>query len=322
MKRAARFAIVQPIFTRAASWLTRGLAPIITLHRFRDTEAGNPGHDPELLRANLAWLKKNRYATLPVTTLIDRLVEGAPVKRTVAFTVDDGYADFARVAAPIFAEFDCPVTVFLTTAFIDRRKWMWWDMVSVALAALGREADTNKTTEELKAIPEAEKEARIRALVEQSGLDLPATPPPRFAPLGWDDVRRLSRAGVTFGPHTVTHPVLSRVDDEQSRFEIAESWRRVRIEAGGGAAPIFCYPNGGAADFTVREERTIAAEGIRAAVTTRPQYTSRRNFAIDDPSERFRLPRTAYAEAYAPFVQVASGIEYAKMTVRASLGWT
>lgn len=322
MKRAARFTIVQPIVTRAASWLTRGLAPIITLHRFRDAEIGNAGHDPNLLRANLAWLRKNKYTPLPVTELIDRLVEGVSVQRTVAFTVDDGYADFVRVAAPIFAEFDCPVTVFLTTGFVDRRQWMWWDAVAVALSTLGRDAEIDAVTEALKRIPELEKRDRVSALLRDAGVELPTVPPPKFAALGWDDVRRLSRRGVTFAPHSVTHPILSRVSDEQSHFEIAESWRRVRDEAGAGAVPVFCYPNGGSGDFSVREEKTIAAQGMRAAVTTRPEYASRDDFSVESPAERFRLPRTPYAEDYALFVQVASGIEHAKMTVRASLGRT
>ncbi len=197
---------------------------------------------------------------------------------------------------------------------------MWWDRVAVALKALRREAEIDPMIESLKLIPESEKLERIDKLVQDSGLELPPAPPSQFAPITWDDVRRLSRSGVTFGPHTVTHPVLSRTGDEQSRFEIVESWRRVRDEAGDGAVPIFCYPNGGPADFGVREESAIAAGGMRAALSTRSGYVSHRDFSADRPRGRFKLARLGYSENHLTFVQAASGIERAKMAVRAAIG--
>jgi peptidoglycan/xylan/chitin deacetylase (PgdA/CDA1 family) len=320
MNRAARLVLTHPYFVRAAFSLTRDVAPIFMLHRFRDVEAGNAGHDPEVLRTNLSWLRSHKFSVLSLTELLDRLAEGAPMSRTVAFTVDDGYADFARVAAPVFSEFDCPVTVFLTSGFLDGRQWTWWDKVAAGLTALHREADVQATITALKLIPEAEKLDRIAKLLRESGVNLPPTPPSQFAPMSWDDVRRLVKSGITFGPHSVTHPVLSRTGDEQSQFEVEESWRRVRTEARDGAVPIFCYPNGMQADFTVREESAVALAGMRAAVSTRPGYASHRNFDPARPSERFRLPRFGYGDDHSSFVQVASGIERATEAFRAATG--
>jgi peptidoglycan/xylan/chitin deacetylase (PgdA/CDA1 family) len=318
MNRAASFVLTHPSFLRAAFALSRRAAPIFMFHRFADAEAGNEGHDPQVLRANLSWLRSNNCSMLPVTELLDRLAAGESTERAVAFTVDDGYADFARVAAPVFAEFDCPVTVFLTTGFLDGHHWMWWDQVAVALTALRRDGEIPSMTEALKLIPESERQERIGQLIQDSGVEMPPTPTPAFAPLAWDDVRRLSRAGVTFGPHSVTHPVFSRTGDEQSRFEIVESWRRVRAEAGDGAVPVFCYPNGGPADFGAREESTIAGEGMQAALTTMSGYVSRRDFSVDQPSRRFKLRRCGYSDDPLAFKQVATGIERAKGAVRAA----
>ena len=53
--------------------------------------------------------------------LIDKAIRGERFpQKAVAFTVDDGYFDFAEVAAPIFSHYDCPVTVFLVTGSIAR----------------------------------------------------------------------------------------------------------------------------------------------------------------------------------------------------------
>jgi peptidoglycan/xylan/chitin deacetylase (PgdA/CDA1 family) len=320
MKRAARLVLTHPFLVRATFSLTQRVARIFTLHRFRDVDATERRHDLRILRANLSWLRSHNCSLLSLTDLLDRLAEGAPLKRAIAFTVDDGYADFARLAAPIFAEFDCPVTVFLTTGFVDGRQWMWWDRVAVALKALRREAEIDPMVESLKLVPESDKLEQIDRLVRDSGLELPSAPPLQFAPIAWDDVRRLSRSGVTFGPHTVTHPVLSRTGDEQSQFEIAESWRRVRDEAGDGAVPVFCYPNGERGDYGGREENAVGAAGMRAALSTRGGYVSHRDFAADRPRDRFRLPRLSYSENRLTFVQAASGIERAKMAVRAAIG--
>lgn len=320
MKIAARRALTHPVLVRTAFSLSQRVAPIFMCHRFRDEELGNGGHDLQALRANLAWLRSNACSLLPLTELLDRLAEGAPLNRAVAFTVDDGYVDFARVAAPIFAEFDCPVTVFLTTGFLDAQQWMWWDQLHLALKALGREAEWPGLVHALNRVPEREKHERIDSLLQDGGQTLPPNPPPQFSPMSWDDVRRLSRSGVTFGPHTVTHPVLARTGPVQSRFEIAESWRRVKEEAGDGAVPVFCYPNGALGDFGAREEDVMREIGMQAALSTQPGYVSRRDLSSGHRSARFRLRRFAYSESNAEFIQVASGIERAKLAVRAAFG--
>lgn len=46
----------------------------------------------------------------------------------------------------------------------------------------------------------------------------------------WEQARGCEQMGMTFGPHTVTHPILSRTTDAQANDEITESWKRVREE--------------------------------------------------------------------------------------------
>ncbi len=321
MKRTARLVLTHPFLVRAALSVMPRVTPIFMFHRFRDPETGNTGgHDPQMLRANLAWLRARKFSIVSLAELLDRLAEGAPVQRAIAFTVDDGYGDFARVAAPAFAEFDCPVTVFLPTGFLDGKQWLWWDKVALALHALKRETEVGPMVEALKLVREEEKLKRIDALVQASGLELPHAPPPRYAPMTWDDVRRLSRSGVTFGPHSVTHPTLSQTSAGQLQFEMSESWRRVRAEAGAAAVPVFCYPNGDSSDFQSREENAAAACGMRAALSARPGYPTHRDFGAANPTARFRLPRFGYTADPSLFIQVASGIEWAKATVRAAIG--
>ena len=57
------------------------------------------------------------------------------------------------------------------------------------------------------------------------------------------ELRRTAKLGATFGPHTVTHRILSLAPDEDCQWEIQESYRRLRQETDAWV-PVFCYPNG------------------------------------------------------------------------------
>jgi peptidoglycan/xylan/chitin deacetylase (PgdA/CDA1 family) len=87
--------------------------------------------------------------------------------------------------------------------------------------------------------------------------------------LGWEEVREMSLEGISFGAHTVTHPVLSRVSIDEAREEIAVS--KVEIERRlGTAVRAFAYPNGRREDFTERTKLLLREAGYTCAVTTIP----------------------------------------------------
>lgn len=312
------------------------------LHRFVDPALGNPGHDLSLLRANLAALRRAGRELVSVQAMVHRagtggLGGGSPI----AFTVDDGYVDFATVAAPVFAEFDCPVTVFLVSGVLDGHEWFWWDRITAALERTTRRAVEVElgtarmslawTTpaerdrvggalmEALKRVSDAERRATLVRLPELLDVALPARPPDRFAAMSWDDVRRCGARGATFGAHTVTHPILSRVDDDAARQEIDISWRRLREETT-ATSDVFCYPNGGAHDYTPREPALLGALGFSAAVTTTPGHVDAESFQGGDAAARYRLPRFAYPDTPDDLTQVITGIERAKLAWRRPFG--
>ena len=85
--------------------------------------------------------------------------------------------------------------------------------------------------------------------------------------LTWDQVRRMAPHNVDFGGHTVTHPLLSRMPQEQVGWEVSECKHRIETEL---QAPVryFAYPNGRGDDFTVANKEALRAAGYQAAVTT------------------------------------------------------
>ncbi|MGH7560651.1 MAG: polysaccharide deacetylase family protein [Gemmatimonadales bacterium] len=284
-------------------WSRRAL-PVLTLHRFADAERGIAGFPAEALRAQLRLLSQRGYRVLPLGDALNRLEAGEPLARAVVLTVDDGYADFFRVALPVLEEFSCPVTLFVTTGFVDGTLWMWWDQVAWVLERDGRAVDAPARVATLKRLPDTERRAAIAGLARGTGVTIPAVPPERYAPVTWDQLRAATTRGVTVGPHTVSHPILSRCDDAAVETEVKDSWERLRSECGAAALPVFCYPNGGAGDQSSREESILARLGFRAAFTTIPGFVR----AHSPEDGRYRLPRFPHPASMPHLLQLASGL--------------
>lgn len=338
LKTALLKALTLPGAKTSLSPFRAGHASIFMLHRFHSPELGVEGHDPVALRKALAYLRRSRYEILPLGELFRRLDgQGPPLRGAVAFTIDDGYLDHAQVAAPIFAEFDCPVTTFVTSGFLDGMLWFWWDQIEYlfrltqvreATVPVGtssvsyrwetvpeRDRHQFDFTARCKEVPNGEKLMAIQQLAHAFEVELPAAAPsPRYGAMSWDDLRRCERGGMNFGPHTVTHPVLSQTEDEQSAHELRESWRRLQQESRSPVA-VFCYPNGRFKDFSTREVGTLRDLGFQGAVVGEPGYASARRFD-ESPGAPFGVQRFPYPEDLGHFLQVVTGLERVKTIVR------
>ena len=320
-KSAVRALLASPPLLRVWRGLPGTHLSIFTLHRFAVPDLGIEGHDPVELATTLAGLRRERIPVLSLGAVVEALHHGTPLPRRAAvFTVDDGYFDFAEIGAPVFAQFDCPVTVFLVTGFLDGNCWLWWDKVRylfvhgspspgkallehaalpltpARLGALAGEISLRATR-----IPSSELEVLIAHLAALAQVSIPDAPPAAFRPMTWNAARELGARGVTFGPHTVTHPVLDRTSEEHARREITESWRRIR-EVLDAPLPVFSYPNGG---FGAREADLVRAAGLRAAVATTPRYMTAG--PPRDDGWLFRLPRFPYPDLTRGLLLTAAG---------------
>ena len=341
MKRLALAALTSGYLAPLVRPLVRGADTILTLHRFDDPERGVRGQDPAALRADLAYLRRHRYELVSVNEVVSRFIERpARASASIAFTVDDGYYDWYEVAAPIFAEFDCPVTVFLATGFVDGQLWNWWDKVEYILTAtshaslriagdteewsydwrtpLEREGVVRQLVSRLERIRTDRKLELVDVLAASLEVQLPTQAPARYAAMSWDDVRKAAARGATFGPHTVTHPILAQCTDAESRWEIEESWRRVRHETD-AAVSVFAYPNGQPHAISNREAVEVAEAGMMGAVTTRQQYVER-GASHAEPLARYLVPRFPYPLDRAHLVQLTTGLERAKLALSRAMG--
>lgn len=315
----------------------RNCATVFMLHRFRHMSRGIDGFDVEHLRNGLEFLRKRKYDLRSLSSVMERMVKGgSPLRGAVAFTIDDGYVDQAEVAAKVFADFDCPVTTFLATGFVDGKLWFWWDKIAFIFASTRRTAIRVRLAEQsidyhwdsmedriraqedfiakCKFVSDSDKHRAIASIAAEGEVFVPDTPPEGLSPMTWDQARACERIGMTFGPHTVTHPILSRTTDVQAKDEIMESWKRVREELN-HPVPIFCYPNGGWADFGTRETDILQNAGLIGAVVGEPGFADPRLWAREFAGP-YKVRRFGFPETLPRLVQYVSGIERLKQKAR------
>jgi peptidoglycan/xylan/chitin deacetylase (PgdA/CDA1 family) len=126
----------------------------------------------------------------------------------------------------------------------------------------------------LKAMPEAARNAQMTALrgalaagtarATQTAGSRAANAAPLY--LNWDETRSLLAQCITFGAHTHTHPILTRLSPAEAEAEIVTSKRILEAEL---KQPVrfFAYPNGGPGDFDDQTKALLRRHDFEAAVT-------------------------------------------------------
>ena len=288
--RAATIGANNPITSGALSLLERGDAAqgeflrVLTYHRV-DDPAARPWLyprimvTPEAFEEQMHFLADN-YRVLGVPELIELWEKGGSLPpRAVLVTFDDAYRDFAEYAWPILKRYQLPATLFVPTAFPDHpERSFWWDRLYQAVTFTScrtsldtpmgqvplRTADERKEAfsrlrDYTKSLPHAEAMAWVAEACDELGAA-----PQASAVLGWNELRKLAKEGVTLGAHTQTHPLLNRITPEQVRAEAAGSLSDLQREIG-DVLPILAYPSGG---FNADVVTIVQEAGIRVAFTT------------------------------------------------------
>jgi peptidoglycan/xylan/chitin deacetylase (PgdA/CDA1 family) len=76
-----------------------------------------------------------------------------------------------------------------------------------------------------------------------------------------DEMRRMDKAGMILGSHTVTHPCMSKLAPPDQQKEIVDSFAYLEKVLGPMEPKTFCYPYGGFHSFTNDTERLLSDAG-------------------------------------------------------------
>lgn len=284
-----------------------GLGHILMFHRVQAEISGNRiwanayEVTADFLEEVILYFKRHGYFFASLDEIAECLNEH---RRFVSFTFDDGFKDNLEVAYPVLRRHGVPMTVFVTTGFPDHTAVLWRNALErlllerdrVAVSLGGRAHDLDLATSEKKQTAfglvadhienssDGTIEDRIGSVCAQFGIDPIASV--RELALSWDGLLELSRLpNVSIGAHTVSHPVLSRLDHSESRFEIAESKRLLEQRLGRDVLH-FAYPYGGRSEITERDAIIAQGAGFKTAVTTCSSNVHRAHLDL-----LFHLPR-------------------------------
>ncbi len=282
-KRIVGAASRLPVATRAFLALTRPRRfLILCYHRVNDE--GHPfftGTPLVLFRKQMEALRRH-FTVLPLAELADRARRGELPRNGVAITFDDGYRDNYANAFPVLRELGLPATIFLTTDAVDGNALLWHDRVFDAfhrtrksearfeneplpLAPGDRGASLARVLGRLRRSSPAERDRLVEELLRELGIDDGV--PPGWEKLSWQEVREMASQGISFGAHTLDHPILTFAGPEETRRQVRESKRRIESELG-SEVTMFAYPNGAAGDFDRTTQTVVEEEGLSLAVST------------------------------------------------------
>lgn len=278
---------------------------VLTYHRVLERPDPLLPSEPDIERfaAHMAILATH-CSVLPLPEAAQRLREGTLPPAAVCITFDDGYRNNLDVAVPALQRHGLPATVFVMQNAIEVGI-MWNDLVieavrrapatmdlstvglgNVALPPLAERAPyVSRVLEALKYRPLHERWSGALELYRR----IAAAAPPRLM-LDEGELRRLAEAGIDVGGHTVNHPILAKLPEDEARREIADGadWLARVV----GRRPVsFAYPNGRPGrDFNTSHMRIACEAGFELAVSTEWSCAMRN-------SDPFALPRVSFCDS-------------------------
>jgi peptidoglycan/xylan/chitin deacetylase (PgdA/CDA1 family) len=304
---------------------TRDKVLILTYHRF-SPEAHPHKISSAEFAAHLEYLSKNSRV-LPLEDVIDFLRDGKTLPpNTAVITIDDGYRDAFEIAFPLLKKFKMPATIYAVTDFLDGKCWLWTDFMRYVLSEtrsesikiefgadkiesrLNGEAQrlelASRINSRLKKMPDKQKQIKIEEIAESLEVEIPATAPAEFAPFGWRAAREMDAGNLRIESHTATHPILTRVSQNDLDFELKSSKKRLE-EVLERPVEHFCYPNG---SFNEAIRKAVEKAEYKSAVTTDYGFNEKH-------SDAFALRRISAQGSIANFAQSASGFEALKQKI-------
>lgn len=255
-----------------AYWGVKRLT-VLAYHRILDWTAPdftdfepNVSASPDMFTEQMAYVSKN-FNVISLDDLHYHIISGASLpERPLLITFDDGYLDNYEHALPVLKYHNFPAVVFIVTSRMTNPSPLWWDECAYYFHATDRtDADLpflgyrtftshedrmetrDEQIEALKKIPETAKQQAMVGLSDVLEVSLSARPP---VFISWDQAREMVEAGVTCQPHTVNHPILTRIDSAEAFQQIQQSRQMIEQELGYEASA-FAYPNGMPDDYNL-----------------------------------------------------------------------
>lgn len=239
--------------------------------------------DPAIFEEQIRFLRRS-YRIVSLDDVCRKLDAGGPPEQAVAITFDDGYRDLYNFAFPILRRYGVPATIYLTAAAIETGEISWYDRIFVL--AMSPQLDVleldarrwplsspesrlqaaTEIVQTLRQYPNNARKAACEDLERRSALSAQVLRV-KDRMLTWTQVREMQSGGVSFGAHTMNHPVVSRLAPHEFDMELGDSRRLLENRL---QAPVehFAFPFGSLSDIDAESCAQMPRFGYRSAATT------------------------------------------------------
>lgn len=267
----------------------------------------------------IKYLSKS-YNVISIRDLITYMKKKTPFQsNSVVITFDDGLKNNFDNAFPILQKYNAKATIFLMTDYIDTLKIHWsnkfyyfinkaglgkfvkefkeeFSTYSNSIEKIGRKNITEYVVFILKyKVDDNIRKKFIQDLYHKFGIKINKDEIKDLY-LSWKEIRKMADAGISFGSHTSTHPVLSILDYRKAEKEIAGSKKDIEARLN-KKINLFAYPYGNESSFSSDTKKILNSYNILCAVSTveglnnlnSDLYELKRISIIDEPLHCFKL---------------------------------
>jgi peptidoglycan/xylan/chitin deacetylase (PgdA/CDA1 family) len=273
--------------------------------------------DEKTFEDQIAYLAKH-FRIVHLSEAVKMLDEGRVEEPTAVITFDDGYQNNYDVAFPVLKRYNAPATIYLVSDQIGGEDTIWFCRLNEALSEttethlswngmqfdISSEAGKAYASAEIQRSMKGMKNERLNLEVAKLVLALggdPQRPVQKDSPyrlMSQEEIAEMQSSGlVEFGAHTCSHAILSRLNAEEQKKEIAGSKRAVE-ELSGAPCLHFAYPNGGPNDHDPETAKILEQTGFQSCVNMRPgtnlkdtprMHLHRYGIGTDTSFSRFKL---------------------------------
>jgi len=266
-------------------------------------------HSESEFRAQMELLARD-YHPVSLNEVVDGLNSQKDLpSRSVVVTFDDGYTDNSEVAMPILNQLGIPAAFYVTVDCVEQCKLPWPSRLRFAFRKTKLRAwvDSRGAAWQLDDSDSRERaylvscddccqlsgkvqEDFVRSVEEQVQAAVPGDLSSLI--MSYDQIRSLAQHGHIVGSHTMTHPNMAYIPEQDAKAELAESKQRLERELK-VTIRHFSYPCPAMTphwnEKTVSQSRSV---GYDSAVTTNGGVTR----CGDNPLSLKRIRPTKTAE--------------------------
>lgn len=184
--------------------------------------------------------------------------------RMCFITFDDGERSVYEIVFPVISRLHIPIAMFVSPSNITQGGRAFWFQ---RVRALG----LNSMETSLKQFP-------LHTILQKIDEDFDGKYTANLhTNINRDMFQKLLESGlVTFGAHTLNHPILANETEAVAKEEIVQSIEQLS-QLQKSPVRYFAYPNGRDSDFSEREVRTLKDQDITMAFTTIQGFAAKRD---------------------------------------------